>query len=70
METDNRGILVTQATAEAIRRYAEGVAWGHFYADEDIPWEPFEYHSKKWIEDQCSVLADAIENAMLWAIKA
>ncbi len=54
-------------TKEQIRKYAEGLAYGHFYSDEDTPWEPFEYHSKEWIEEQCSILADAIERGMLWA---
>jgi hypothetical protein len=69
MKTDDAGVLVQQAVAEAIRRYAEGVAWGHFYSDDDIPWEPFENYSDDWINEQASMLADAIENAMLWAMK-
>jgi hypothetical protein len=55
-------------TRDQIRAFAEGVAWGHFYSDEDSPWEPFENYEDDWIEDQCEALADAIEQAMLWAI--
>ncbi len=56
-------------TKEQIRNYAEGVAWAHFYSDEDSPWEPFETYEDEWIEDQCEALADAIEKAMLWALE-
>jgi hypothetical protein len=50
-----------------IRQYAKGLAWGHFYSDDDIPWEPFEDYPKEWLDEQCDDLADAIETAMLWA---
>jgi len=50
-----------------IRKYAEGFAWGHFYSEEDVPWEPFEYYPKEWLEENCEELADAVEKAMLWA---
>jgi hypothetical protein len=53
-------------TAKAIRKYAEGVAWAHFYSDEDTPWEPFENYPQEWIDEQCECLADAIEKAMIW----
>lgn len=53
-------------TKKAIRKYAEGVAWAHFYSDEDIPWEPFEDYPKEWLEEQCESLADAVERAMIW----
>jgi hypothetical protein len=55
-------------TRDQIRAFAEGVAWGHFYSDEDSPWEPFENYEDDWVEDQCKALADAIEQAMLWVI--
>lgn len=51
----------------AIRKYAEGAAWEHFYSDTDLPWEPFEDYGEGWIEEQCDKLADSIEAAMLWA---
>jgi hypothetical protein len=51
----------------AIRKYAEGAAWGHFYSDEDTPWEPFENYEEGWIEEECDNLANLIEAAMLWA---
>lgn len=54
---------------EAIRKYAEGVAWAHFYSDDDTPWEPFEDYDEGWIEEQCESLADAVEKAMLWVLK-
>lgn len=54
-------------TKSAIRKYAEGVAWEHFYSEDDIPWEPFEDYSEEWLEEQCQMLADAVEKAMLWA---
>ena len=56
-------------TTEELKARARGIAEAHFYCDDecDIPWEPFEYHSKEWIEEQCSILADAIERGMLWA---
>jgi hypothetical protein len=55
-------------TKKQIRAFAEGVAFGHFHSDEDTPWEPFEDYPEDWIEEQCEALADAIEQAMLWAI--
>jgi hypothetical protein len=54
-------------TKDEIRKYAEGLAWDHFYSGDDIPWEPFENKSKEWLDEQCEDLADAIETAMLWA---
>lgn len=54
---------------EAIRKYAEGVAWAHFYSDDGIPWEPFENYPEGWIEEQCESLADVVEQAMLWVLK-
>ncbi len=54
-------------TKSAIRKYAEGVAWEHFYYEDDIPWEPFEDYSEEWLEEQCQMLANAVEKAMLWA---
>ena len=53
-------------TKNAIRKYAEGMAWAHFYSDEDTPWEPFEDYPEEWVEEQCEMLADAIEKAMIW----
>jgi len=52
---------------DKIRKYAEGVAWAHFYSDEGVPWEPFEDYDDEWLAEQCEMLADAIEKAMLWA---
>lgn len=54
-------------TKEQIRKYANGVAWAHFYSDDDIPWEPFENYSKEWLEEQCENLAQAVMVSMLWA---
>ena len=54
-------------TKKEIRQYAKGTAWGHFYSDENTPWEPFEYYPDKWLKEQCNDLADSIEDAMLWA---
>jgi hypothetical protein len=56
-------------TKDQIRAFAEGVAWGHFYSDEDTPWEPFEKYDYEWVEDHCEMLADAIEQAMLWMVE-
>jgi hypothetical protein len=52
---------------DKIRKYAEGVAWAHFYSDEGVPWEPFEDYTEEWLAEQCEMLADAVEKAMLWA---
>ena len=54
-------------TKEQIQKYAAGVAWAHFYSDEDTPWEPFEDYEDEWLEEQCANLAQAIEVSMLWA---
>jgi hypothetical protein len=54
-------------TRKQIRKYAEGVAWAHFYSDEDTLWEPFEDYPQDWIDEQVESLADAVERAMLWA---
>ncbi len=54
-------------TRKQIRKYAEGVAWAHFYSDEDTPWEPFENYPQDWMDEQVESLADAVERAMLWA---
>jgi hypothetical protein len=54
-------------TKEQVERYAKGVAWGMFYADEDVLWEPFENYPQQWVDEQCAILATAIETAMLWA---
>ena len=54
-------------TKEQVRKYAEGLAWEHFYSDDDIPWEPFEHYPQEWIDEHCEDLADCIEVAMLWA---
>jgi hypothetical protein len=54
-------------TRKQIRKYAEGVAWAHFYSDEDTPWGPFENYPQDWIDEQVESLADAVERAMLWA---
>jgi hypothetical protein len=54
-------------TIEQIRKYAIGLAEGHFYSDEGIPWEPFEDWPKADIEAEVENLAAAIEGAMLWA---
>lgn len=54
-------------TKEQIRKYAEGVAWAHFYSDDDIPWEPFEDYPQEWLDEQCEALADAVTVSMLWA---
>jgi hypothetical protein len=54
-------------TKKQIRKHAEGVAWAHFYSDEDTPWEPFENYPQDWIDEQVESLADAVERAMLWA---
>lgn len=56
-------------TRSAIRKYAEGIAWGHFYSEDGIPWEPFEGYAEDWLDEQVDSLADAVEQAMLWAIK-
>jgi hypothetical protein len=56
-------------TKEEIRKYAQGLASEHFYADvEDLtPWEPFEYYPEEWIAEEVESLAFAVEEAMLWA---
>jgi len=54
-------------TKKELRKYAEGVAWGQFYSDEDTPWEPFEDYPDEWVANECAELADSVEAAMLWA---
>ena len=54
-------------TKEEIRKYAESFAWGQFYSEDDIPWEPFEYYPEEWLAEQYEELADAVEQALLWA---
>lgn len=54
-------------TKEQIRKYANGVAYAHFYSDDDIPWEPFEGYPEEWLNEQCENLAQAVMVSMLWA---
>ena len=54
-------------TKEQIRKYAEGVAWAHFYSDGGTPWEPFEDYEDEWLEEQCANLTQTIMVSMLWA---
>jgi hypothetical protein len=54
-------------TKQEIRKYAEGLAQDHFYSGDDTPWEPFEDYPQEWLEVHFEALADAIEEAMLWA---
>ena len=56
-------------TKQEVRKYAEALAWGFFYSDEDVLWEPFEHHPQGWIEEEMDNLASVIENAILWGQK-
>lgn len=68
MNPDDKTLELTGTRFAALRKYADGAAWSHFYSEEDIAWEPFEHYSQEWLDDQCDDLADMIFNAMLWAI--
>jgi hypothetical protein len=55
-------------TKQEMRKYAEALAEGHFYADVDdrTPWEPFENYPEDWIEEEVDGLSVSIYMAMLW----
>lgn len=63
----NNDLIAQMRTKKEIRKYAEGFARQHFYSYDDIPWEPFEAHSKEWLDEQCDDLANDIAAAMYWA---
>lgn len=54
-------------TKKEIRKYAKGFARQHFYSYDDVPWEPFENHSKSWLDEHEHDLANGIALAMYWA---
>ena len=60
-------LMPKKRTLEEIKAYAEGAAHGHFYSDEETPWEPFEDWPQYRIEEEMGNLAAAFTNAMLWA---
>ena len=51
----------------AIKKYAHGLAEGHFYSDDNVPWQPFEDQDEEWLHEHVEYLAHAVERAMLWA---
>lgn len=56
-------------TYDEIKKYAYGFAEGFFYADDDIPWEPFEDWDDEDIREQVNIMAASVVKAMIWILE-
>ena len=67
-EIEKYGLADTEENRLLQRAY--GIAEGLFYCDDEcqIPWEPFEYWTKKELTKEINSLSDSIYQAMKWAI--
>lgn len=63
----NNDLIAQMRTKKEIRKYAKGFARQTFYSHGDTPWEPFENHSKAWLDEQVQDLANDVAAAMYWA---